>query len=88
LEAEHASLKAEERALRGLIAKNTETYRLFLEQVEAATVEIADGIGLFQEAADTRSQLAATQAAITRNCIRSASARGYLQPIGGFDGGN
>lgn len=88
LEAEHASLKAEERALRGLIAKNTETYRLFLEQVEAATVEIADGIGLFQEAADTRSQLAATQAAITRNCIRSASARGYLQPIGGFDGEN
>jgi adhesin transport system outer membrane protein len=85
LESEFESLRAEERALLGLVEKNVETYALFLEQVEAGKVEIADGIGLLRETAQTRNQLATARASIVTNCIRSAAMRGYLQPIGGFN---
>jgi outer membrane protein TolC len=84
LDVEYTSFASEQDALSGLVTRNVETYELFLEQVGASTVQVTDGIDLLREAANTRIQLVQTQAAIALNCVRSASLRGYLQPIGEF----
>ena len=82
LESEYETLKAEEVAMKSLIRVNEDNFSLYLEQVQAGTIQIADGISLLQEDARARYQLNETRSALARNCVNSNAIRGYLAEVG------
>lgn len=82
LNAEYSVLISEEEAMRALIGVNEANFDLYLEQVEAGTIQIADGISLLQEDARARIQLTDVQAAIIANCVKMNAERGYLTSVG------
>jgi len=72
--------------LKALQSNNEGTLQLYREQLDAGTISISDGIGLYWEHADTQLAIIDLQVDILSNCLRISRIRGLLAPFGAQNG--
>lgn len=72
------NLNADIDQFQSLIQTNSDSITLYEEQLNAGSIQIADGIDLYRNEAETRVDLVGLQADLIRNCLETSRVRGVL----------